>query len=129
VKEHPINSLLNVSLDNITRMVDVSKIVGQPISLGENRIIIPISKVTFGFGAGGSEFDVSKNKKKVFDVEFGEELFPFGGGSGGGISISPSAFILIDNDNIKIVRYQKDNTIYDKLFETAIEFINKNNKN
>lgn len=126
MKEHPINSLLNISLDNITRMVDVSKIVGQPIHLGENRVIIPISKVTFGFGAGGSEFDIGHNKKKVFDVEFGEELFPFGGGSGGGISITPSAFILIDHDNIKIVRYQKDNTIYDKVLDVVVDIVNKN---
>lgn len=126
MKEHPINSLLNISLDNITKMVDVSKIVGNPIHLGENRIIIPISKVAFGFGAGGSEFDIGKNKKKVFDVEFGEELFPFGGGSGGGISITPSAFILIEQNNIKIVRYQKDNSIYDKLLEAIVDIVNKN---
>ena len=64
MREHPINDLLNISLDSIIRMVDTSKIVGTPIDLGNNRFIIPISKVSFGFGAGGSEFSNSKNDKK-----------------------------------------------------------------
>ena len=86
MREHPINDLLNISLDSIIRMVDTSKIVGTPIDLGNNRFIIPISKVSFGFGAGGSEFSNSKNdkKKNLFNSETSDELFPFGGGSGGG---------------------------------------------
>ena len=62
MKQHPINQLLNISLDNVVRMVDTGKIVGQPIYLGDNRQIIPISRVTFGFGVGGSEFSAKKDK-------------------------------------------------------------------
>ena len=105
MREHPINDLLNISLDSIVRMVDTSKIVGTPIDLGNNRFIIPISKVSFGFGAGGSEFNNSKNdKKRLFtNEEYSDELFPFGGGSGGGISINPSSFILVNNNDIKMI--------------------------
>ena len=57
MKENPINKLLDVSLNNINRLVDVSKVIGQPIRVDEDKIVITVSKVTFGFCAGGSEFN------------------------------------------------------------------------
>ena len=82
MKENPINRLLDVSLGNINRLVDVSKVIGQPIKVDDDKIVIPVSKVTFGFGAGGSEFN--NTSSDVYDTEMGDEVFPFGGGSGGG---------------------------------------------
>lgn len=130
MREHPINDLLNISLDSIIRMVDTSKIVGTPIDLGNNRFIIPISKVSFGFGAGGSEFSNSKNdkKKNLFNSETSDELFPFGGGSGGGISINPSSFILINNDEIKIVNSDGANSLLERVLEIVKESINSSKK-
>lgn len=130
MREHPINDLLNISLDSIIRMVDTSKIVGTPIDLGNNRFIIPISKVSFGFGAGGSEFSNSKNdkKKNLFNSETSDELFPFGGGSGGGISINPSSFILINNDEIKIVNSDGANSLLERVLEIIKESINSSKK-
>lgn len=130
MREHPINDLLNISLDSIIRMVDTSKIVGTPIDLGNNRFIIPISKVSFGFGAGGSEFSNSKNdkKKNLFNSEISDELFPFGGGSGGGISINPSSFILINNDEIKIVNSDGANSLLERVLEIVKESINSSKK-
>ncbi len=130
MKEHPINNLLNISLDSIIRMVDTSKIVGSPIDLGNNRFIIPISKVSFGFGAGGSEFNNSTNdkKKNYFNSETSEELFPFGGGSGGGISINPSSFILVSNEEIKIVNSEGASSLVERLLEIVKESINSSKK-
>ena len=130
MREHPINDLLNISLDSIIRVVDTSKIVGTPIDLGNNRFIIPISKVSFGFGAGGSEFSNSKNdkKKNLFNSETSDELFPFGGGSGGGISINPSSFILINNDEIKIVNSDGANSLLERVLEIVKESINSSKK-
>lgn len=126
MKEHPINNLLDISLENITKMVDVSKIVGQPIRVDEKNILIPVSKVVFGFGAGGSEF-ATKQSGKAYDIELSEELFPFGGGSGGGINISPVAFLKISNGNMEIMSVEKNPTLTEKLLEVAKEyFINKN---
>lgn len=125
MKEHPINDLLNISLDSVIRMVDTSKIIGTPIDLGNNRFIIPISKVSFGFGAGGSEFtNASPDKRKTFfNSEVSEEIFPFGGGSGGGISINPSSFILVNNDEIKIVNSEGANSLVERILEVIKESI------
>ena len=125
MKEHPINDLLNISLDSVIKMVDTSKIVGTPIDLGDNRFIIPISKVSFGFGAGGSEFNNSKKdkKKNYFDNETSEELFPFGGGSGGGISINPSSFILVNNNDIKIVNSEGASSLVERILDIVKETI------
>lgn len=125
MKEHPINDLLNISLDSVIRMVDTSKIVGTPIDLGNNRFIIPISKVSFGFGAGGSEFTNSSpdKRKTFFNSEVSEEIFPFGGGSGGGISINPSSFILVNNDEIKIVNSEGANSLVERILEVIKESI------
>lgn len=122
MKEHPINNLLDISLENITKMVDVSKIVGQPIRVDENNILIPVSKVVFGFGAGGSEFSTKQNGK-AYDIELSEELFPFGGGSGGGINISPVAFLKISDGDMEIMTVEKNPSLTEKLLETAKEYL------
>ena len=106
IKNNPINSLLDISLDNIARMVDINKVIGTPLRIDENNIVIPISRVVFGFGAGGSEF-TTKSATKAFDLELSEELFPFGGGSGGGINIAPVAFLHVNNGNMEIINVNK----------------------
>ena len=103
-------------------MVDVSKIVGQPIRVDENNILIPVSKVVFGFGAGGSEFS-TKQSGKAFDMELSNELFPFGGGSGGGINISPVAFLKISDGYMDIVSMEKSSSLTEKLLEVAKEYL------
>ena len=127
MKEHPINNLLDISLENITKMVDVSKIVGQPIRVDENNILIPVSRVVFGFGAGGSEFSTKQNGK-AYDLELGEELYPFGGGSGGGINISPVAFLKISDGDMEIMNVEKNPSLTEKLLETAKEYLINRNK-
>lgn len=122
MRENPINDLLDISLENITKMVDVSKIVGQPIRVDENNILIPISKVVFGFGAGGSEF-TTKQTGKAYDMELSDELYPFGGGSGGGINISPVAFLKISGGRMEIVSVEKNTSLTEKLLEVAKEYL------
>jgi sporulation protein YtfJ len=122
IKRNPINNLLDISLDNITRMVDINKVVGTPFKIDESNTIIPISRVAFAFAAGGSEFN-SKNGPKTYDLEMSEELFPFGGGSGGGINIAPVAFLRISNGNMEILNVNKESSLVDKLFEIAKDFV------
>ena len=122
MRENPINNLLDISLENITKMIDVSKIVGQPIRVDENNILIPVSKVIFGFGAGGSEF-TTKQTGKAYDIELSDELYPFGGGSGGGINISPVAFLKISDGRMDIVGVEKNTSLTEKLLEVAKEYL------
>ena len=122
MRENPINNLLDISLENITRMVDVGKIVGQPIRVDEKNIVIPVSKVVFGFGAGGSEF-TTKQTGKAYDMELSDELYPFGGGSGGGINISPVAFLKISEGHMNIINMEKNSSLTEKLLEIAKEYL------
>ena len=108
-------------------MVDINKVIGTPLRVDENNMIIPISRVTFGFGAGGSEF-TSKSGTKAYDLELSEELFPFGGGSGGGINIAPVAFLKINNGNMEILNVNKDHGILEKMIEVAKDFLIKDDK-
>ena len=84
MKEHPIEALMEIAMQNIQDMVDVNTIIGAPIEINSNVTIIPISKVSFGFVAGGSEFkgetiDEYTRKDKEEEIQY---RLPFGGGSG-----------------------------------------------
>ena len=84
MSEHPIESLMMTAMSSIQNMVDVNTIIGEPIETGNGITIIPISKVCFGFAAGGSEFSgetIKEYNKKDKDEEI-EYKLPFGGGSG-----------------------------------------------
>ena len=84
MSEHPIEGLMRTAMNSIQDMVDVNTIIGEPIETSGDVMIIPISKVCFGFAAGGSEFNtetLDEYKKKDEEEEMQYRL-PFGGGSG-----------------------------------------------
>ena len=87
MSEKNLEGLLNVSLGNIKSMVDSNSIIGEPIVTPDGTTIIPVSKVSFGFASGGSDFP-SKNNANVC----------FGGGSGAGVTITPIAFLVVSPD-------------------------------
>lgn len=107
MKEHPINDLLKTSLENMGQLVDVNKVIGQVITIDEETIAIPVSKVVCGYGIGGADI---KNSKK-YDLESSSELFPFGGASGGGLTLTLQALIVIKNGDVSLIRMEKDNDI------------------
>lgn len=121
MKEHPLNEILKTSMVNLGEMIDVSKVVGTPIMLPNDTLAIPLSKVVCGFGVGGSEIP----KKGDIKTEFSEEIFPFGGGSGGGISIIPSALLVLSEGKIKLLKVEKNFEIVDKVVDTFNEMIKK----
>lgn len=90
--EHPIQGLMGVTMEKIREMVDANTIIGTPIDTKDGTTILPISKVTFGFASGGSDFTNKTNK----DL--------FGGGSGAGVSITPIAFLVIKDGNVRTVQ-------------------------
>ena len=94
MSEHPIEGLMTTAMSSIQDMIDVNTIIGEPIETSNNIVIIPISKVSFGFAAGGSEFkgetiDEYSKKDKEEEIQY---RLPFGGGSGAGVTINPIAF-------------------------------------
>ena len=129
MSEHPIQGLMRTAMDSIQDMVDVNTIIGEPIEATNDVMIIPISKVCFGFAAGGSEFNseaLGEYKKKEKEEEMQYKL-PFGGGSGAGVSIKPVSFLVISNDSVKLIPMEYVSTA-DKLIDSIPELIEKNMK-
>lgn len=130
MSEHPIEGLMRTAMNSIQDMVDVNTIIGEPIETSADVMIIPISKVCFGFAAGGSEFNaetLNEYKKKEKEEEMQYKL-PFGGGSGAAVSINPVAFLVINKENIKLMPINYTSTI-DKIVDYIPEVINKFCKN
>ena len=128
MENHPIESLMKSAMDSIQSMVDVNTIIGEPIETSNNMVIIPISKVCFGFAAGGSEFrgeTVNEYRKREKEEEIQYKL-PFGGGSGAAVSITPVAFVVITQDAIKLMPVEHSSTI-DKLLDYVPDLMEKAN--
>ncbi len=100
MSEHPIQGLMKTAMENLKEMVDVNTIVGDPVETPDGSVIMPVSKVGFGFAAGGSEFVVETKHNGTTETEH-----PFGGGSGGGVSITPIAFLIVNSSqSLKTLR-------------------------
>lgn len=128
MSEHPIENLMMTTMTSIENMVDVNTIIGEPIESKNGITIIPISKVCFGFAAGGSEFSgetLKEYNRKDKDEEI-EYKLPFGGGAGAGVSIHPVAFIVIQDNNVKLMSVDHDSCI-DKLLDYVPDLMQKLN--
>ena len=127
--KHPIEALMSAAMTRIQDMVDVNTIIGEPIETSNNIVIIPISKVCFGFAAGGSEFKdeaIDEYIKKDKDDENIKYKLPFGGGSGAGVSINPVAFIVVQEGNVKLLPINYSSTV-DKILDYVPDLIEKTN--
>ncbi|MBQ2000951.1 MAG: GerW family sporulation protein [Acutalibacteraceae bacterium] len=100
-----IKGIMDVTMDKIRAMADADTIIGKEIKLDNGIVIIPISKVSFGFASGGSDFPSKTNK----------ELF--GGGAGAGISVTPTAFIVINNNDVRMLQISKKADATDKAID------------
>ena len=126
MSEHPIEGLMTTAMDSIRNMIDVNTIIGEPIETINNVIIIPVSKVGFGFAAGGSEFKgeaINEYNKKEKEEQIQYKL-PFGGGSGAGVSINPVAFIVIQENNVRLLPIEHSSSI-DRLLDYIPDFMDK----
>ena len=126
MSEHPIEGLMTTAMDSIRNMIDVNTIIGEPIEIINNVIIIPVSKVGFGFAAGGSEFKgeaINEYNKKEKEEQIQYKL-PFGGGSGAGVSINPVAFIVIQENNVRLLPIEHCSSI-DRLLDYIPDFMDK----
>ena len=128
MSEHPIEGLMTTAMNRIQDMIDVNTIIGEPIETSNNIVIIPISKVSFGFAAGGSEFkgetiDEYTKRDKEEAIQY---RLPFGGGSGAGVTINPVAFLVIQSNNVKLMPVNHSSSL-DKLLDYMPDLIEKTN--
>lgn len=128
MSEHPIEGLMLTAMNSIKDMIDVDTIIGEPIQAASNIVVIPISKVSFGFAAGGSEFKgetVNEYKKQEKDEQIQYRL-PFGGGAGAGVSLSPVAFLVIQGEVVKLLPVNHSTSL-DKLLDYIPDLFEKVN--
>lgn len=117
-KNHPINDLMATTMQKIREMVDVNTIVGQPITTPEGITLIPVSKLSFGFASGGSDY-ISKNHKPG-------DTNTFGGGSGAGVNISPVAFLIVKGDSVRLLPVDPPAaTTVDRVIEMVPDVVDK----
>ncbi len=102
--EHPIGSLMDTTMDKIKDMIDVNTIVGEPITAPDGTLVIPVSKVSYGFAAGGSDLPTKKENKDCF-----------GGGSGAGVTIQPVAFLTVYQGDVHLIPVDNSEYGADKL--------------
>lgn len=126
MSEHPIEGLMLTAMNSIEDMIDVNTIIGEPIETSNGIVIIPISKVSFGFAAGGSEFkgetvDEYKRKDKDESIQY---RLPFGGGSGAGVSINPISFLIVQEDKVKLLPVNHSSCV-DKILDYIPELFDK----
>jgi len=130
--EHPIKGLMSTAMENLKDMIDVNTIIGDPVETPDGSVILTVSKVGFGFAAGGSEFfsDGSTNKSdssssQNHQGEQHKSLLPFGGGSGGGVSITPIAFLIVNSSGIKMLHLNEGTHLLEKILDTAPQTLEK----
>jgi len=110
-------NMLDSTIAKIREMVDVNSVVGEPITTADGVTIIPVSKVSVGFGGGGSDF-VSKNVNHQDN--------PFGGGVGAGVKVTPVAFLIIKEGNVRMLPVATPaNTTADRLVEMVPDTLDK----
>ena len=114
MSDHPINGLMDTTMQKIKEMVDVNTIIGNPITAADGTTVIPVSKVSYGFAAGGSDFPTKKEGKDCF-----------GGGSGAGISISPIGFLTISDGNVRFINMESYDGSVDRIISMVPEVVDK----
>lgn len=114
---HPIEGLMQTAMESLKTMVDVNTILGDPVETPDGAVIVPVSRVSFGFAAGGSEF-ASANAKGS------EGSHPFGGGSGAGIALNPVAFLVVGRESVRLLPVNQT-AIYDRLIDAVPQVLDR----
>lgn len=112
--EHPIGSLMDTTMEKIKEMIDVNTIIGEPITSPDGTLIIPVSNVSYGFAAGGSDLPTKKENKDCF-----------GGGSGAGVTIQPVAFLTVYQGDVRLVSVDREECTADKLVNMIPDVLKK----
>lgn len=97
--KHPIETIMSTTMENIRDMIDVNTVVGDAVTPAEGTVIIPISRVSFGFVAGGGEYGLKTPQPTAGDL-------PFAGGTGAGVTVQPMGFLVVKNDQVRLTPAQ-----------------------
>ena len=113
--EHPIQGLMNVTMDKIRQMADSNTIIGKPIKTDDGTTILPVSRISFGFASAGTDFDGKNAANKDL----------FGGGSGAGVNIQPVAFLVIKDGCVRTIQLSDSSNSIDRALTMLPELVDK----
>ncbi|MDD2443326.1 MAG: GerW family sporulation protein [Desulfotomaculaceae bacterium] len=119
--QHPIEGLMKTAMESIREMVDVNTVVGDPVETPDGSVIIPISRVSCGFAAGGGEFEVGMDRQGGVNES---QIPAFGGGSGAGMSVKPIGFLVVGNGQVRLLPVD-GSAIYDRLIDLAPQVLSQ----
>lgn len=109
---HYLGELTESNMKNLQALIDSNSVIGREIVTPDGTVILPVSKVSFGFGSGGGDLPASQ-----------KELF--GGGTGGGVTITPLAFLIIKNGDVKLLQVQSYNNTADRVVDMVPDVMDK----
>lgn len=113
--EHPIQGLMNVTMDKIRQMADSNTIIGKPIKTDDGITILPVSRISFGFASAGTDFDGKNAANKDL----------FGGGSGAGVNIQPVAFLVVKDGCVRTIQLSDGSNTIDRALTMLPELVDK----
>ena len=108
---------MKTAMESLKNMVDVNTVIGDPVETQDGTVIVPVSRVTFGFAAGGSEFVPAHDQEPGHD-------HPFGGGSGAGVSVSPVGFLVVGKDQVRMLPVDGGQPVH-RIIDLAPQLIDK----
>ena len=114
--EHPIERVMDNAFTKIRTLVDADTVVGKPVITEDGASIIPLSKVTMGFLTGGGEYSDMAQQNLA--------EYPFAGGSGAGVSVSPVGFLVSDGKSVKLVNIDDKNPL-EKILDTVPDILDE----
>ena len=113
--EHPIQGLMNVTMDKIRQMADSNTIIGKPIKTDDGTTILPVYRISFGFASAGTDFDGKNAANKDL----------FGGGSGAGVNIQPVAFLVVKDGCVRTIQLSDGSNTIDRALTMLPELVDK----
>ena len=113
--EHPIQGLMNVTMDKIRQMADSNTIIGKPIKTDDGTTILPVSRISFGFASAGTDFDGKNAANKDL----------VGGGSGAGVNIQPVAFLVVKDGCVRTIQLSDGSNTIDRALTMLPELVDK----
>lgn len=116
--EQPVESLMRTTMENIKNMIDVNTVIGDAVETKDGSIIVPVSKVSFAFIAGGGEYAGANER----DESEGSK-YPFAGGSGAGVTVQPIGFLATSNGQLKVIPVKYSSAV-DRIIDMVPNLLN-----
>lgn len=116
---HPIENVMRTTMENLKDMIDVNTVIGEAVMSSDGITIIPISRVSFGFVAGGGEYGLGDTGKTAPQPS---DALPFAGGTGAGVSVCPMGFLVVGNGHVRMLPAHF-NTPIDRIVELVPQLV------